>query len=183
MAKKANTKPDIHGVVAEFEGPDQLLEAAKQAHAAGYRQMDAYSPFPVHGIGDWVGKTGQRMPLMILIGGLSGAIGGFLLQTYATVVDYPYNIGGRPAFSWPSYIPITFELTILGAVLTTVFGMLLLNGLPQFYHPIFNTPNFEAASTDRFFLCIESHDPQFDRAQTARFLESLNPASVSEVEW
>jgi len=181
MAKK--TKPDIHGVIAEFEGPDQLLEAAQRAYEAGYRQMDAYTPFPVHGLADAIGHKGRRLPLIVLAGGLAGGLGGFLMQTYATVVDYPYNIGGRPLFSWPGYIPITFETTILAAVLSTVLGMLLLNGLPQPYHPVFNVPNFEMASRSHFFLCIEATDEKFDRAETARFLESLSPQAVSEVPW
>jgi hypothetical protein len=181
MAKK--TKADIHGVIAEFDGPDQLVAAAERAYAAGYRQMDAYTPFPVHGLADAIGHKGRRLPLIVLAGGLAGGLGGFLMQAYATVLDYPFNIGGRPFFSWPVYIPITFETTILGAVLSAVLGMLLLNGLPQPYHPVFNVPNFEMASRSHFFLCIESADPQFDRANTTRFLEGLAPRLVSEVPW
>jgi hypothetical protein len=171
----------IHGVIAEFEGPEQLVEAAQQAYAEGYRVMDAYTPFPVHGLADAIGHRGVRLPRYVLLGGLAGGLGGFLLQAYANVYDYPMNIGGRPYFSWPAYIPITFETTILGAVVTAVFGMLLLNGLPQPYHPVFNVPNFEMASRSHFFLCIESRDPKFDATQVARFLESLKPRAVSEV--
>jgi Protein of unknown function (DUF3341) len=171
----------IHGVIAEFEGPEQLVEAAQKAYAEGYRNLDAYTPFSVHGLADAIGHKGRRLPLYVLIGGLAGGLGGFLLQSYANVIDYPFNIGGRPFFSWPAYIPITFETTVLGAVLTAVFGMLLLNGLPQPYHPVFNVPNFEMASRSHFFLCIESTDPKFDVAQVTRFLESLRPRAVSEV--
>jgi hypothetical protein len=179
MPKKQ--REGIHGVIAEFEGPEQLVEAAQRAYAEGYRQMDAYTPFPVHGLADAIGHRGVRLPRYVLLGGLAGGLGGFLMQAYANVYDYPMNIGGRPYFSWPAYIPITFETTILGAVITAVFGMLLLNGLPQPYHPVFNVPNFEMASRSHFFLCIESRDPKFDVAQVTRFLEGLKPRAVSEV--
>jgi hypothetical protein len=179
MPKKQ--REGIHGVIAEFEGPEQLVEAAQKAYAEGYRVMDAYTPFPVHGLADAIGHRGVRLPRYVLLGGLAGGLGGFLIQTYANIVDYPMNIGGRPNFAWPAYIPITFETTILGAVVTAVFGMLLLNGLPQPYHPVFNVPNFEMASRSHFFLCIESTDPKFDIAQVTRFLESLRPRAVSEV--
>jgi hypothetical protein len=179
MPKKQ--REGIHGVIAEFDGPEQLVEAAQRAYTEGYRVMDAYTPFPVHGLADAIGHRGVRLPRYVLLGGLAGGLGGFLLQAYANVYDYPMNIGGRPYFSWPAYIPITFETTILGAVVTAVFGMLLLNGLPQPYHPVFNVSNFEMASRSHFFLCIESRDPQFDVAQVRRFLESLRPRAVSEV--
>jgi Alternative complex III, ActD subunit len=179
MASK--TKEGIHGVIAEFDGPEELVAAAERAYAEGYRQMDAYTPFPVHGLADAIGHRGKHLPLIVLAGGLVGGLGGFLMQAYATVINYPINVGGRPFFSWPAYVPITFELTVLGAVIAAVFGMLILNGLPQPYHPVFNVPNFELASRSHFFLCIESRDPQFDRAGTARFLESLAPQSVAEV--
>jgi hypothetical protein len=179
MPKKQ--REGIHGVIAEFEGPEQLVEAAQRAYAEGYRLMDAYTPFPVHGLADAIGHKGVRLPRYVLLGGIAGGLGGFLMQAYANVYDYPMNIGGRPYFSWPAYIPITFETTILGAVVTAVFGMLLLNGLPQPYHPVFNVPNFEMASRSHFFLCIESRDPKFDVAQVTRFLEGLRPRAVSEV--
>jgi hypothetical protein len=181
MPKKQ--REGIHGVIAEFDGPEQLVEAAQRAYAEGYRMMDAYTPFPVHGLADAIGHKGVRLPRYVLLGGLAGGLGGFLMQAYANVYNYPMNIGGRPYFAWPAYIPITFETTILGAVLTAVFGMLLLNGLPQPYHPVFNVPNFEMASRSHFFLCIESTDPQFDAAQVTRFLESLRPRAVSEVSY
>jgi Protein of unknown function (DUF3341) len=179
MPKKQ--REGVHGVIAEFEGPEQLVEATQKAYAEGYREMDAYTPFPVHGLADALGHKGVRLPRYVLLGGLAGGLGGFLMQAYANVFDYPMNIGGRPYFSWPGYIPITFEATILGAVVTAVFGMLLLNGLPQPYHPVFNVPNFEMASRSHFFLCVESRDPKFDVAQVTRFLESLRPRAVSEV--
>jgi ActD protein len=181
-AETGGRKP-VYGVIAEFEGPDQLVEAAQRAYAEGYRQLDAYTPFPVHGLADAIGHKGRRLPLYVLLGGLLGGFGAFFMQAYANVIDYPFNIGGRPFFSWPAYIPITFEATILGAVLTAVFGMLALNGLPQPYHPVFNVPNFELASRSHFFLCIEAIDPKFDAEATAKFLSSLNPQSVAEVEY
>ena len=179
MPKKQ--REGIHGVIAEFEGPEQLVEAAQRAYAEGYRMMDAYTPFPVHGLADAIGHRGVRLPRFVLLGGIAGGLGGFLMQAYANVYDYPMNIGGRPYFAWPAYIPITFETTILGAVVTAVFGMLLLNGLPQPYHPVFNVPNFEMASRSHFFLCIEAADPRYDNTGTRKFLESLGPTSVSEV--
>jgi hypothetical protein len=170
-----------YGMVAEFTGPDPLVEAATRAFAVGYRKVDAYTPFPVHGLAEAIGRRGIRIPLIVLAGGIIGGLFGFLLQTYGAVYDYPLNIGGRPYFSWPSFIPITFELTILGAVFAAVFGMLALNGLPQPHHPIFNTPNFEMASRSHFFLCIEATDPRYDNQETRKFLESLGPQSVVEV--
>jgi hypothetical protein len=170
-----------YGLIAEFAGPEPLVEATKRAYAAGYRRLDAYTPFPVHGLAEAMGRRGIRLPLVVLAGGILGGLGGFLLQTYGAVFDYPINVGGRPLYSWPAFIPITFELTILGAVFAAVFGMLALNGLPQPYHPIFNAPNFEMASRSHFFLCIEAADPRYDNTGTRKFLESLGPTSVSEV--
>jgi hypothetical protein len=170
-----------YGMIAEFTGPEPLVEATKSAFSAGYRRLDAYTPFPVHGLAEAMGRRGIRIPLIVLAGGIIGGAGGFLLQTYGAAYDYPLNIGGRPYFSWPSFIPITFELMILGAVFAAVFGMLALNGLPQPHHPIFNAPNFELATRSHFFLCIEAADPRYDNAGTRKFLESLEPKSVSEV--
>ncbi|MDQ2998734.1 MAG: DUF3341 domain-containing protein [Chloroflexota bacterium] len=168
-------------MIAEFTGPDPLVEATTRAFAAGYRRLDAYTPFPVHGLAEAMGRRGIRIPLIVLAGGIIGGLSGFLLQTYGAVYDYPINVGGRPLYSWPSFIPITFELMILGAVIAAVFGMLALNGLPQPHHPIFNAPNFELATRSHFFLCIEAADPRYDNAGTRKFLESLAPKSVSEV--
>ena len=179
-ARGARSKGE-YGMIAEFTGPDPLVEATKSAFAAGYRRLDAYTPFPVHGLAEAMGRRGIRIPLIVLAGGIIGGLSGFLLQTYGAVFDYPINVGGRPLYSWPSFIPITFELTILGAVLAAVFGMLALNGLPQPHHPIFNAPNFEMASRSHFFLCIEAADPHYDNTGTRTFLESLGPTSVAEV--
>jgi hypothetical protein len=172
----------IYGLMAEFDTPEAVLEAAKRAYAQGYRRMDAHSPFPVEGLAEAVGFHRTHLPLLVLIAGLAGAVIGFASQYYATVIDYPLNIGGRPLNSWPSYIPITFEVVILFAALTAVVGMIVLNGLPMPYHPVFNVPAFSAASRDRFFLCIEAADPLFDREATRKFLETLSPHEVSEVE-
>ncbi|MEP7188381.1 MAG: DUF3341 domain-containing protein [Roseiflexaceae bacterium] len=170
-----------YGMIAEFTGPEPLVEATTRAFAAGYRRLDAYTPFPVHGLAEAMGRRGIRIPLIVLAGGIIGGLSGFLLQTYVAVYDYPINVGGRPYFSLPSFIPITFELMILGAVFAAVFGMLALNGLPQPHHPIFNAPNFELATRSHFFLCIEAVDPRYDNSGTRKFLESLAPTSVSEV--
>ena len=175
--------PPIYGLMAEFNDPDDLIEASRRAHAEGYRRMDAYTPFPVHGLSEALGfRYTVRLPLLVLIGGILGGLGGFALQYWVSVIEYPYNIGGRPYNSWPSFIPITFETTVLLAAFAAVFGMLALNGLPQPYHPVFNVPRFELATRSHFFLCIEATDPKFDLVETRRFLESLNPYEVSEVE-
>jgi hypothetical protein len=176
-----STEPSIYGLMAEFDGPDDLLAAAKRAHAEGYRRMDAYSPFPVEGLAEAIQVRHTRLPLLVLLAGLFGAFVGFASQYYVTVFDYPINVGGRPLNSWPAYIPITFEVTILFAALTAVVGMIALNGLPMPYHPVFNVPAFGGASRDRFFLCIEAADPRFDLEGTRRFLEGLQAREVSEV--
>lgn len=174
--------PNIYGLMAEFEDEEELLEAAQRTYEAGYRALEAYTPFPVEGLPQAVGVRGQRLPLIVLAGGVLGALVGFGMQYYSAVYDYPLNVGGRPLNSWPAFIPVTFELTILFAAFAAVFGMLALNGLPEPYHPVFNVPRFALATRDRFFLCIEARDPQFDREETAAFLESLGAQEVSEVE-
>ncbi len=171
----------VHGLLAEFTGHDELLSAARRAHDAGYRQMDAYTPFPVEGLYEALGMKSSRIPLIVLIGGIVGAIGGYFMEWYAMAVYYPINVGGRPFNSWPAYIPITFELLVLCGALSAIVGMFILNRLPHPYHPVFNAPNFARATTDRFFLCIESADPKFELNATRRFLEGLEPASVTEV--
>ena len=172
----------VHGLMAEFADPKALVHAAERTHAAGYRRVDAYSPFPIEELHHALGSPPTRLPLIVLIGGLVGCLGGFFLQYWTMAVSYPINVGGRPLNSWPSFIPVTFECTILLASLSAVLGMLALNGLPMPYHPVFNVDRFALASRNRFFLCIESEDKQFDLDRTRQFLESLGPREVSTVE-
>jgi hypothetical protein len=176
------SRPPIYGLLAEFPDPNELITAVKRVREAGYRRLDAYTPYPIEELSEALDMHYNRLPLLVLLGGIAGAVGGMAMQYWMTVIDYPINVGGRPLFSWPSFIPITFETTVLLAALTAVLGMLALNGLPMPYHPLFNVPRFAMASRDRFFLCIEATDPLFDRDQTRRFLERLVPRSISEVE-
>jgi hypothetical protein len=173
--------PTLHGLMAEYETPTALVEAAEKARLAGYRKMDAYSPIPIHELDEALGLKRTRLPLLVLLGGIAGGVGGFALESWASAIAYPMNVGGRPLNSWPHFIPVTFETTVLGAALTCFLGMWALNKLPQPYHPVFNVPAFARASLDRFFLCIEADDPKFDRHATWQFLESLDPVGVSEV--
>jgi hypothetical protein len=170
-----------YGLMAEFEDPTSLVTATERAHHEGYRCMDAYSPFPIEELHEALGSAPSRLPLIVLIGGLVGCIGGYALEYWSSVIAYPLNIGGKPLHSWPAFIPVTFECTILAAALSCVLGMLALNGLPMPYHPVFNLPRFALASRNRFFLCIEAKDPKFDLEATRRFLETLNPREVSAV--
>jgi hypothetical protein len=176
------TRPPIYGLMAEFESPTALVEAAHRAREAGYTRMDGFSPFPIEELTEALGVRPTRLPLLVLIGGLVGCLGGFFMQWYSATQDYPINVGGRPHNNWPMFMPVTFELTVLVAGLTAVFAVLALNGLPQPYHPVFNVPRFALATRDRFFLCIEATDPKFDRAGTREFLQGLHPREVSEVE-
>ena len=172
----------IYGVVGEFETEHQLLHATEKAREAGYRRVEAYAPFPVEGLSEALGLKRNTVPLITLIGGLCGGIGAFGFQYWANVISYPLNIGGRPLNSWPAWIPVTFELTVLGASLAAVFGMLALNGLPQPYHPLFNVERFaKHATADRFYLCIEARDKKFNLAEAARFLQGVDAHHVSEV--
>ena len=176
---RAGKRP--YGIVAEFQKPEQVVAAAKAAYAAGYRQMDAYSPMPVHGLAEAIGFRRNRLPLVVLVGGVLGGLGGLFMQWFSAVIHYPIIVGGRPFASWPSFIPITFEMTVLCAAFGAVFGMLALNGLPRPHHPIFNAPNFALASRSRFFLCIQSNDRMFDEEATQSFLRTLEPNSVAVV--
>ena len=172
----------LYGLAAEFDDPTALVHAARRAYEEGYRRMDAYSPFPIEELSEAIGFHHSRLPLLVLIGGILGCLSGFFMQYYIAVTYYPINIGGKPFNSWPAFIPVTFECTVLLAALTAVFGMLALNGLPEPYHPLFNVKRFALATRDRFFLCIESRDPQFHPDKTRQFLDSLAPREVSEVE-
>jgi hypothetical protein len=171
----------LYGLMAEFEDHQQLVEAAKRAYAQGYREMDAYAPFPVEGLAEALGREGSLVPLFTLLGGMAGGLGGYFMEWYSMARLYPLNVGGRPHNSWPNFIPVTFELTVLIASLSALTAMLVLNRLPRPNHPVFNVPEFRRASIDRFFLSIEAEDPSFERAATWRFLQSLKPVKVSEV--
>ena len=175
------TAPTLYGLMAEFDTPDALLHAAESARLAGYRVMDAYSPIPIEELNEALGLRRTRLPKLVFIGGVLGGLGGFGLEYFSAALAYPMNIGGRPLNSWPQFIPVTFETTVLGAALTCFIGMWALNRLPQPYHPVFNVPAFARASTDRFFLCIEATDPAFKLDGTRQFLEGLHPVGVSEV--
>jgi hypothetical protein len=177
----ATTRPPLYGLIAEFEDPNALVAATYRAHAEGYRRMDAYSPFPIEELHEALGGHHSKLPLIVLIGGVLGCLGGYLLQYWANAIEYPLNIAGKPFNAWPMFIPVTFECTILGASLSAVFGMLALNGLPMPYHPVFNVQRFALASRNRFFLCIEARDARFDPARTREFLESLGPREVTTV--
>jgi hypothetical protein len=171
----------IFGIMAEYDSPENLVEAAARAKAAGYRVMDAYTPYPVEELEEPLDIRDNRISLFVLMAGIFGATFGFGFLSWVNTISYPLNVGGRPLISAPMFIPITFECTILAAGLTSAFGMLLLNGLPLPYHPVFNVPRFARASQDGFFLCIESSDPNFDRETTAQFLEATGASEVTEV--
>ncbi|HVT59099.1 MAG TPA: DUF3341 domain-containing protein [Thermoanaerobaculia bacterium] len=177
-----SSAPRLYGLMAEFTTPDQLIEAAKTAREAGYKRLDAYTPYPIEHVSEALALPRSKMPLIVLICGLLGGAGGFLLCYWTQVMIYPWNIGGRPYNSWPAFIVPTFECTILAAALSAVIGMIAINGLPQPYHPVFNVPGFSRASSDRFFLVVEASDPKFDRHETRRFLTKFNPNEVSDIE-
>jgi hypothetical protein len=171
----------LYGLMAEFASADVLLRAAQRARADGYKHLEAYSPVPIAGLSEAVGMRFNGIPLLVLLGAGLTAAGIYLLQVITSVYGYPFNIGGRPDFSWPAFVLPALELTFLGAAVAGVIGMLFLNRLPRYYHPAFNAPNFERASRDRFFLCIAKDDPQFELDKTRQFMETLRPAAISEV--
>lgn len=171
----------MFGVMAEFDTAEQLLSASSRAHAAGYRRMDAYAPFPIDGLGEALGFRTNAIPLIGLTGGVVGALTGYSLQFWVHAIALPINVGGRPLNSWPSFVPVTFELAVLFAALSMLAGLFILNGHPEPYHPVFNLPGFVRASRDRFFLCIQSDDAQFDVTRTRRFLEELGAREVMDV--
>ncbi len=173
--------PAVHGAMAEFDSPEELLGACERAYAEGYRKMDAYAPMPVAGLAEAIGYRKNYVALCVLIGGICGVLGGYSLLFWITVIAYPHNVGGRPLHSWPSYIPITFECMILLASLTALVSMLAMNGLPKPYHPVFNVPAFDRASIDKFFLCIESSDPKFRTEDTLEFLRETGAREVTVV--
>lgn len=171
----------IYGLMAEFASPTELVLAARRAHEAGYRRMDGYSPFPVEELSDAIGFHKDNVSLVVLIGGLVGGLTGYLMQWWISAISYPINVGGKPYHSWPAFIVVTFEMTVLFAGVAAVLGMLALNGLPMPYHPVFHSSRFAFATRDRFFLCIEARDPLFDRVQTMNFLRSLSPYDLTEI--
>lgn len=174
--------PPPFGLIAEFKDVDQILDAARKTYKEGYRRIEAYSPFPVEGLARAIGMKGTVLPWIVLAGGILGGLAGYGLQYWVSVIEYPLNIGGRPDHSWPAFIPVTFECTILGAALSAVLGMLALNGLPRPYHPVFNVEEFDLASSDRFFLLILSRDEKFDLQATHQFLAELHPESIKVVD-
>ncbi|MEW6127325.1 MAG: DUF3341 domain-containing protein [Acidobacteriota bacterium] len=183
MALFARKKPEVYGVIAEFDNPQDLLAATKATYEAGYRRIEAYTPYPIEEVSEAVSPHRGRLPLIVLLGGIIGGLAGYALQYYTQVIDYSLNIGGRPFHSWPSFVPVTFETTILGASLAAVFGMLGLNGLPRPHHPIFNAPGFERASRNHFFLLVECYDQKFNKDEVLKFLNGFKALEVSVVDW
>ena len=176
-------KQPLYGLMAEFADATSLVDAAKRTHAEGYRKVDAYSPYPIHELFDALDLKDNTISLLTLLGGIAGCMAGFGLCYWVSVIAYPLNVGGRPMNSWPSFIPVTFEVTILLASLTCVVGLILLNGLPMPYHPVFNVKRFaERASQDGLFLAIEAQDPKFDLNKTRAFLQGLGAREVNEIE-
>ena len=177
----ADDTPRLYGLLAEFDSPTAIVNAARKAREAGYVKLDAYTPFPIHELDAALKLPRTILPWLVFAGGLTGLLGGFAMQYWMSAVDYPLNIGGRPLASWPAFVVPSYEMTILFASITAVVGMIALNGLPMPYHPLFNAPNFTNASADRFFLCIETKDEKFDAAVTRQFLEGLHPLGVTDV--
>ncbi len=177
-----STQRPIYGLLAEFDAPEKILAAAELARDAGYKNMDAFTPFPMEELTDALGVKHSKLSLFVLCCGIAGGLTGFFLPYFASVYDYPLNIGGRPLNSWPHWIPIMFELTVLFAAIGAVVGMIFRNGLPRPVHPLFNVDRFELATRDKFFLCIEAIDPKFDRTETEKFLRGLNPSHCTVVD-
>ena len=176
------TEPKLYGVMAEFDNPTHLVAAARRTYEAGYRRINGYSPFPIEELSEAIGFRRTILPVIVLIGGIIGGLGGFFMQYWMEVIDYPLNVGGKPYNSWPAFIPITFESTVLLAAFAAVFGMLALNKLPQPYHPVFNAPNFALATRDSFFLVIEASDRKFEHDQVVNFMKGLDPKDLIDVE-
>ncbi len=172
----------LYGLMAEFASPADLLQAAQRTSAAGYRQVDAYSPFAIEGMDDALSLHSSKISYIVLGGAFVGMLAGFGMQYFSAVINYPVNVGGRPLDSVPAFIPITFEMAVLFGAFAGLIGMLVLNGLPMPYHPVFNVPEFKEMTRDRFFLCIEACDPQFEAETTRQFLDSLKPERVADVE-
>ena len=173
----------LYGIMAEFDNPSALVAAARRTHEAGYRRINGYSPYPIEELDEAIGFTRTTLPLIVLAGGILGGLGGFFMQYWMEVINYPLNVGGKPYNSWPAFIPITFETTVLCAAFAAVLGMLMLNKLPQPYHPVFNAPNFALATRDRFFLVIEANDPKFKYSEATQFMKTLEEArDVCDVE-
>jgi hypothetical protein len=185
MSEHGTAAPAVYGLLAQFDTADKMVNAAKKAVEAGYRRVDCFSPYPVADAADAIGFYKSEMGPVMFIGGLIGATSGFLMQyllgAYSFIGGYPINVGGRPFFSWPSFVPITFEMMVLTAALSGVFGLIAVCGLPMLYHPLFNVPSFAQATSNKFFFCIESRDPNFDLARTREFLAGLEPLEVAEV--
>ena len=174
--------PALYGIMAEFDNPSDLVTAARQTYEAGYRRINGYSPYPIEELDEAIGFKRTTLPLIVLVGGIIGGLGGFFMQYWMEVIDYPLNVGGKPFNSWPAFIPITFESTVLVAAFAAVLGMLVLNKLPQPYHPVFNAPNFALATRDKFFLVIEANDPKFKHAEAMQFMKTLGAMEVNDVE-
>ncbi len=181
MAHDLTYHPELHGVIAEFDGPEALLQAASRVREAGFGQVEAYSPFPIHGMSEAVGFNDAKIRWIIFWSGVMGAIGGFGLQMWVSMVAYPHNVGGKPLFSWPAFIPVTFECMVLCASFGAVIGMLGLNGLPQPYHPVFEARRFHLASQDKFFLVIEADGEAFDSKKAMQALKDVGGVEIEEV--
>ncbi|HEX9545269.1 MAG TPA: DUF3341 domain-containing protein [Pyrinomonadaceae bacterium] len=182
VSRRRRVAPTLYGIMGEFNNPSDLVAAARSTYEAGYRRINGYSPYPIEELSEAIGFTRTSLPLIVLIGGILGGLGGFFMQYWMEVINYPLNVGGKPYNSWPAFIPITFECTVLLAAFAAVLGMLVLNKLPQPYHPVFNAPNFALATRDRFFLVIEANDPRFSHDETTQFLNTVGASNVSDVE-